>query len=186
MDQVILVDQNDQPIGVCNKLEAHRKAYLHRAFSVFLFNNKGELLLQRRARSKYHSGGLWSNTVCSHPKEGETTVAAAQKRLEEEMNIDGKSIELNFAFSLIYNEVLDNELTEHEFDHIYIGQYNQLSINVNKSEVESYQYKSTADIARWLDSSPEDFTAWFRIIWPKLLCFLDSRPVYPSGLLNSN
>ena len=121
MEQVILVNEQDEQTGVMEKMEAHQKALLHRAFSVFIFNDKGELLLQQRASDKYHSGGLWTNTCCSHPNPDEETITAAQRRLKEEM---GFTTKLSKAFDFIYKSEFSNGLTEHEFDHVFTGYYN--------------------------------------------------------------
>ena len=117
-EKVILVDKNDNQVGLMPKLEAHEKGLLHRAFSIFIFNSRYELLLQKRASSKYHSGGLWTNTCCSHPREGEDTLDAANRRLDEEMGI---KTSLRKVYDFIYKAELDNQLTEHEFDHVFYG-----------------------------------------------------------------
>ena len=131
LTQVILVDQQDNPTGSCEKLEAHQKGLLHRAFSVFIFNKKGEMLLQQRAVNKYHSGGLWTNACCSHPAEGEDTIAAAHRRLLEEMGFDTP---VEKVFDFVYKADFDNGLTEYEFDHVFVGEYSG-AINFNKEEV---------------------------------------------------
>lgn len=164
MEQVILVNEQDEVLGVIEKMEAHEKGLLHRAFSVFVFNKKQELLLQKRAISKYHSGGLWTNTCCSHPRPGEPTEAAAIRRLQEEM---GFTTDLEKAFSFTYNTSFENGLTEHEFDHVFIGSY-EGDIIINKEEVESYAYRSLEEVALLLKEEPETFTAWFHIAFPKI------------------
>jgi isopentenyl-diphosphate delta-isomerase len=161
---LVLVDENDQPLGTMEKMEAHRKALLHRAFSVFLFNSKGEMLLQRRALKKYHSGGLWTNTCCSHPYPGESPQEAGVRRTKEEMGID---IEVEPAFSFIYKAALDNELTEYEFDHVLIGQYDG-EVYPNEDEVGDYCYKTMDDIRAGMASHPGKYTAWFKIAFPML------------------
>lgn len=165
MEKVILVDPNDTPIGLMEKMEAHEKGLLHRAFSVFLFNQKGEMLLQQRALTKYHSGGLWSNTCCSHPREGEETKAAAQRRLQEEMGID---CPIEKAFDFIYESKLDNNLTEHEFDHVYIGTY-EGPIQLNKNEVSNCKYVSTDFLIKDMKLHPEQYTEWFKICFQEVL-----------------
>ena len=163
-EEVILVDEKDNAIGIMEKIEAHEKGTLHRAFSVFIFNSKGELLLQQRALTKYHSAGLWTNTCCSHPRPHENTLAAANRRLMEEMGITS---ELEYKTNFIYKTVFDNNLTEHEFDHVYFGKSDQLP-TINPSEVEGYDWvdhkKIIADIAK----NPAKYTSWFKIAMQKL------------------
>ena len=135
-EKVILVDKNDNQVGLMPKLEAHEKGVLHRAFSIFIFNSKYELLLQKRASSKYHSGGLWTNTCCSHPREGEDTLDAANRRLDEEMGI---KTSLRKVYDFIYKAELDNQLTEHEFDHVFYGVCDNDPI-LNKDEAEDFKW----------------------------------------------
>ncbi len=165
MEKVILVDANDNPIGLMEKMEAHKKGLLHRAFSVFLFNSKGEMLLQQRAFSKYHSGGLWTNACCSHPREGEETLAAAHRRLQEEMGFD---CPIEKAFHFTYKSKLDNELTEHEFDHVFIGEY-EGDISPNSDEVASYKYIPLAELKSDVANNPQDYTEWFKICLEEVL-----------------
>lgn len=162
---VILVDENDHIVGTMEKIDAHRSGKLHRAISVFVFNAKGELLLQQRAHNKYHSGGKWSNTCCSHPRPGEQTKDAAQRRLSEEM---GLSCELEPAFNFIYNAELDNGLSEHEYDHVYIGT-TSVEPQPNKLEVAAYKYLSLEDIESDLTRAPEKYTIWFRICFERVI-----------------
>jgi len=157
---VVLVDQTDHPIGTMEKLEAHQKGLLHRAFSIFVFNEKGEMLLQQRALSKYHSGGLWTNACCSHPTPNETITAAGEKRLQEEM---GFSTQLTQLFAFEYRVELDNNLTEHEFDHVLIGQYNG-TILPNPAEVMNYKWVSMEQVTEQINQDPNQFTSWFQII----------------------
>jgi isopentenyl-diphosphate Delta-isomerase len=164
MEQVILVDENDVEIGTMEKIEAHRKALLHRAFSVFVFNEKGEMLIQQRALTKYHSGGLWTNACCSHPRPGEEILAAAQRRLKEEM---GFVTGLNKVFDFTYKAPFDNGLTENEFDHVFVGTYNG-EIKPSVYEVEDYCYRTLKDIDESLQSHPKKYTAWFHIAFPKV------------------
>lgn len=159
MERVILVDENDNPLGTMEKMEAHEKGLLHRAFSVFVFNNNGEMLLQQRAFSKYHSGGLWTNTCCSHPREGETTIKAAHRRLQEEMGFD---CEMEKAFDFIYKKDLDQGLIEHEFDHVFIGQF-EGEVCFNKDEVNAYTYASVESVLEDVNQKPEKYTEWFKI-----------------------
>ncbi|HNU37815.1 MAG: isopentenyl-diphosphate Delta-isomerase [Parabacteroides sp.] len=158
---VILVDENDNPIGTMPKMEAHEKAMLHRAFSVFILNANDEVLLQQRANDKYHSAGLWTNTCCSHPHPGEDTLGAARRRLKEEM---GMEADLQFVFKFMYKAPFDNLLTEHEIDHVFIGKTDQLPV-INPEEVASYKYMKPEDIKLDMEQNPQSYTVWFRIIF---------------------
>jgi len=165
---VILVDEQDNPLGTMGKMEVHEKALLHRAFSVFIFNDQHELLLQQRAAGKYHSANLWTNTCCSHPRPGEETIAAAQKRLQEEM---GFAVPLEKAFSFIYKAPFDNGLTEHEFDHVFIGYFNG-EVKPNPEEVSSYSYQTLQQVSTNMNAYPQNYTAWFKIALPQLQAYL--------------
>lgn len=167
---VILVDEHDVQTGIMEKMEVHQKALLHRAFSIFVFNEKGEMLLQKRANKKYHSGGLWTNACCSHPQPGEETLAAAQIRLQEEM---GFNAALKKAFDFIYKAAFDNGLTEHEFDHVFIGTYNG-TIVPNTEEVSDYCFKSVEEIRNSIQSHPQKYTEWFKIAFPKMEAYLET------------
>lgn len=158
---VILVDENDNPIGTMPKMEAHEKAMLHRAFSVFILNANDEVLLQQRANDKYHSAGLWTNTCCSHPHPGEDTLGAARRRLKEEM---GMEADLQFVFKFMYKAPFDNLLTEHEIDHVFIGKTDQLPV-INPEEVASYKYMKPEEIKLDMEQNPQSYTVWFRIIF---------------------
>ncbi len=160
---VILVDEQDNEIGLMPKLEAHEKAVLHRAFSVFVLNDKNELMLQQRALHKYHSPGLWTNTCCSHQRQGESNIAAGKRRLQEEM---GFSIPLKETVSFIYKAPFDNGLTEHELDHVLIGYSNQAPV-INPDEVASWKWMPIADVKKDIAQHPERYTAWFKIIFEK-------------------
>ena len=164
-EKVILVNEKDEELGVMNKTEAHRQPVLHRAFSIFIFNRKGEMLLQRRAKNKYHSMDLWSNTCCSHPRPGESVMDAADRRLKEEMGFD---TELKKVFDFIYKASLGNGLFEHEFDHVLTGEFNGTP-QPDKNEVSDYCYKNLADIEQSLDSFPEKYSAWFRLAFPAVM-----------------
>ena len=164
MQEVILVNGFDEPIGSMEKMEAHEKALLHRAFSVFLFNKKGEMLLQKRAATKYHSPSLWTNACCSHPMPGEETKAAALRRLEEEL---GFTTSINKAFHFTYKAVFDNGLTEHEFDHVFIGEY-EGGMKLNTEEVSEVCYKNMAEIKADIEHNAGDYTEWFKIAFPLL------------------
>ena len=165
MEQVVLVNEQDQEIGLMEKMEAHEKALLHRAFSVFVFNEAGELLLQQRAFEKYHSGGLWTNTCCSHPRANEAVLDAANRRLMEEM---GFATALEKVFDFIYQAEFSNGLTEHEFDHVFIGYYDG-EIQVNPNEVNDYTFRTMESIQQSLVAQEGLFTAWFEIIFPKMM-----------------
>lgn len=162
--EVILVNEQDEPIGTMEKIEAHRQALLHRAFSVFIFNSRGEMLLQQRALCKYHSAGLWTNACCSHPAPGESTADAAARRLREEL---GFTTELHKIFDFTYRTEFDNGLIEHEFDHVFTGIY-EGEIRPDHEEVKDYRYSGLPAISRSLQSHPEQYTSWFRIAFPKV------------------
>lgn len=164
MEQVVLVDEEDRQLGVMEKIEAHEKALLHRAFSVFIFNSRGEMLLQKRALSKYHSGGLWTNACCSHPRINEETIKAAKRRLKEEM---GFEVSLEKVFDFTYRVDFKNGLTEYEFDHVYVGYFDG-DINFDKNEVDTFEYKSLEIIEKELYTKNEYYTAWFHIAFPKI------------------
>jgi|TARA_B110000444_G_scaffold188250_1_gene177601 isopentenyl-diphosphate delta-isomerase len=160
-EMVILVDKNDNQLGLMEKIEAHKKAVLHRAFSVFILNENNELLLQKRALSKYHSPGLWTNTCCSHPRDGESVINAGIRRLSEEM---GFETELNTLFSFIYKAEFDNGLTEHEFDHVLLGRYNKNPL-INKLEVSDWRWIDVELLKKDVVVSPYLYTVWFKIIF---------------------
>ena len=158
-ENVILVDENDNQVGLMPKLEAHEKGLLHRAFSIFIFNSKYELLLQKRASSKYHSGGLWTNTCCSHPREGEDTTDAANRRLIEEMGIETS---LRKVHDFIYKAELDNNLTEHEFDHVFYGVYNEDPV-INKDEADDFKWIDMGLLNEDIKINGDNYTVWFKI-----------------------
>ncbi|MBX9732742.1 MAG: isopentenyl-diphosphate Delta-isomerase [Chitinophagaceae bacterium] len=170
-EQVILVNEQDVELGFMEKIEAHEKALLHRAFSVFIFNDHDELLLQQRAISKYHSGGLWTNTCCSHPRPGESTIDAANRRLKEEMGFETK---LYKAFDFVYKSDFENGLTEHEFDHVYIGYHNGL-ILPDHNEVENHAFRSLEKINEYMISYPHFFTSWFHIAFPRVKSWVEEK-----------
>jgi isopentenyl-diphosphate Delta-isomerase len=171
MTEVILVDERDTPLGTMEKMEAHRKGILHRAFSIFIFNDKGEMLLQKRAMDKYHNASLWTNACCSHPNPGENILNAAIRRLKEEM---GFSIELKPLFQFTYKAEFSNGLTEHEFDHVFSGIYNG-EVVPDKREVQDHCYKSIAEIDRDIAAHPEKYTAWFKIAFPKVNAIVNNQ-----------
>lgn len=164
-EQVILVDENDKNIGQMNKLEVHKKGLLHRAISIFIFNSKGEMLIQKRALHKYHTPGLWSNSACSHPRNNEIVKCAAERRLKEEMGI---TCDLFFSFSFLYKATFDNGLIENELDHVFIGFCDDKPI-INQSEVCDYKYISTNNLRKEIITKPEAFTPWFKICLDRVL-----------------
>lgn len=171
MEEVILVDEKNNEIGVAEKMDAHRKGVLHRAISVFILNSNNELLLQRRAVSKYHSGGLWTNTCCSHPRPGETALEAANRRLIEEM---GMSCELKEIYQFQYRAELDNELTEHELDHVFVG-YSDDSPILNPEEADAYRYERLEKITAHIEDAPTDYTEWFKITIDKFISEISGK-----------
>lgn len=162
-ENVILVDKNDTQIGLMSKLDAHKKGILHRAFSVFVLNNNNEIMLQKRAYNKYHSGGLWTNTCCSHQREGENTIEAGKRRLLEEM---GFETELKIITSFIYKVEFENGLTEHELDYLLIGKYLKSPV-INKHEVADWKWMKVELIADDIKLNPNNYTSWFKIIFDK-------------------
>ena len=170
-EQVILVNEKDEPIGLMGKMEAHEKGLLHRAFSVFVFNSKQEVLLQQRAACKYHSPNLWTNTCCSHPRAGETNQQAGERRLQEEM---GLQVPLQEVFSFIYKAPFDNGLTEHEYDHVLIG-YSDAQPQINPEEVASWKWLSLEAIKEDILQAPERYTAWCKIIFEEVYHHLLSK-----------
>lgn len=165
---VILVNEQDEAIGTMEKMEAHRMPHLHRAFSIFLFNRQGEMLLQRRALTKYHSGGLWTNACCSHPYPDEAVADAAHRRLHEELGI---STPIKPAFTFTYQAEFDNGLFEHEFDHVFVGVHEGI-VYPNPAEVADYCYKSIEAIQYDLEHFPASYTPWFKIAMPYLEAYL--------------
>ncbi|MDY0342543.1 MAG: isopentenyl-diphosphate Delta-isomerase [Lentimicrobium sp.] len=175
-DFVILVDENDQEVGKMEKMQAHVEAKLHRAFSVFIFNTKGELLIQQRAFSKYHTPGLWTNTCCSHPRPGETTSDAAHRRMVEEMGFD---CDFEEVFNFLYKAKFTNELTEHEIDHVFIGFSDTLPV-INREEVEDYHYADMKILAKEIKDKPDNFTIWFRIAFDRVREYFEKHPLKPT------
>lgn len=169
-EMVILVNEKDEQIGLMPKLEAHEKGVLHRAFSVFIFNDKNELMLQQRALQKYHSPGLWTNTCCSHQREGESSLQAGKRRLKEEM---GFTTDIKETTSFIYKAQFDNGLTEHEFDHILVGNFHY-EPSVNKDEVASWKWMPMDAIEKDIKENPDQYSAWFKIIFDKFLQHITS------------
>jgi isopentenyl-diphosphate Delta-isomerase len=162
--EVVLVNENDEPIGLMEKMEAHQKGLLHRAFSVFIFDTKGNMLLQQRAADKYHGAHLWTNACCSHPFANETVKDAAQRRLKEEL---GFTTELHEIFFFTYHAKVENDLIEHEFDHVFAGEYDK-DIYPNVSEVADFTYRPIDQIKKEIEVHPEKFTSWFKIAFPKI------------------
>lgn len=163
--EVILVDQQDQVLGKMEKLEVHQKGLLHRAFSIFLFNNKGEMLLQQRALSKYHSPGLWTNACCSHPSPGEDLETACNRRLIEELGI---KVNTQYLFQFTYRADMENGLIEHELDHVFTGVY-EGNIPFNPEEVMAVKWIKPVDILKDIEKNPTNYTAWFKIVIQDLL-----------------
>ncbi|AWX45478.1 Isopentenyl-diphosphate Delta-isomerase [Flagellimonas maritima] len=176
-ENVILVNEADEPIGLMPKMEAHEKAVLHRAFSVFIMNGKGETMLQQRARNKYHSPLLWTNTCCSHQRSGESNIEAGKRRLLEEM---GFKTDLKELFSFIYKAPFDNGLTEHELDHVMVGYYEDFP-KINPNEVADWKWMHPKDIKDDIAKKPEDYTAWFKIIFERFYNHLLEKTVRNEG-----
>lgn len=170
-EEVILVDAHDQELGLMEKMEAHRKGLLHRAFSVFVLNEKGELMVQQRAAEKYHSGGLWTNTCCSHPRAGETAEAAAHRRLQEEMGFD---CPLQKVLEFTYRAELDKGMIEHEYDHLFIGSYSE-EPSLNPDEAMAWKWMRIDDLSADIQDHPERYTAWFKIIWKQFEAYVISQ-----------
>jgi len=170
-DQVILVDENDKELGLMEKMEAHQRGFLHRAFSIFIFNPANEMLLQQRALNKYHSSGLWSNTCCSHPGPGEDIGEAALRRLNEEM---GFTTPLKKIFDFVYTASFENGLKENEFDHVFAGRYDG-KIEVNHHEVKDWSFRPMEQIRQDLKERPLQYTPWFRIAFPTIDNWLDKH-----------
>jgi isopentenyl-diphosphate Delta-isomerase len=167
---VVLVDREDRELGLMEKQQAHVAGLLHRAFSVFIFNSKGELMLQQRAASKYHSPTLWTNTCCSHPRVNESYLDAAKRRLVEEMGFD---CDLHYKFDFIYKANLDNGLTEHELDHVFIGKFDG-EPNLNPDEVMAYRWVEMEDLKKDMFKNPQNYTAWFKIIFDQYISHIEA------------
>jgi len=172
-EQVILVNEQDEAIGLMPKMEAHEKAVLHRAFSVFVLNKNNEIMLQQRAAEKYHSPLLWTNTTCSHQRSGESNIEAGTRRLQEEM---GFTTELKELFSFIYKAPFDNGLTEHELDHVMIGYYDGAPL-INTDEAESWKWMAIEDVKNDMQANVGDYTVWFRIIFDEFYHFLEEHKI---------
>lgn len=169
-DDIILVDEHDNQVGTGEKLAVHRAGKLHRCFSIFVFNSRGQLLLQKRARGKYHSGGLWTNTTCSHPRSGEGNVAGAERRLQQEMGIDCR---LKEKFTFIYRAALDNGITEHEFDHVFFGTFDG-DPAPDPEEAESWKWVDLRWLEQDIETHPENYTVWLKACFDQVL---EHRPV---------
>ncbi len=171
-NELILVNKNDKKIGIGEKIKTHRQGKLHRAFSIFIFNSKNELLIQKRAKTKYHSNDLWTNTCCSHPRPGEDIEEAAHRRLKEEMGFDCKLKEI---FSFIYKTNFGNGLTEHEYDHVFLGKFNG-TIIPNPNEIEDWKWINLNELKKDLKENPDNYSYWFRIIIYKVIsCFVKNK-----------
>ncbi len=162
--EVILVDEHDNQIGTMEKMEAHRQGRLHRAFSIFIYNSRGEMLLQQRAMGKYHSGGLWTNACCSHPQPGDELLNSALRRLGEEL---GFTTPISKVFDFVYRAGFENGLIEHEFDHVFTGTYDG-PVKINEEEVSEYAFQPIDSIAASLKEEPSIYTEWFRIAFPMI------------------
>lgn len=169
-EYVVLVDREDNELGLMEKQQAHMAGLLHRAFSVFVFNSNGELMLQQRAASKYHSPTLWTNTCCSHPRENESYKDAAHRRLVEEM---GFECELNYKFNFIYKANLENGLTEHELDHVFIGTFDGVP-QLNADEVMAYRWVDMEELKKDMQNNPQNYTAWFKIIFDQYISHIEA------------
>lgn len=172
-EEVILVNELDQQLGLMPKLEAHQKAVLHRAFSVFILNKNNEIMLQQRAHQKYHSPLLWTNTCCSHQRNGESNIEAGSRRLFEEM---GFKTELKELFHFIYKAPFENGLTEHELDHVMIGYYNE-EPKINSDEVEDWKWMGIEAVKDDMQVFPELYTVWFKIIFDEFYHYLEDHKV---------
>lgn len=170
-EQVILVNSNDESLGLMNKMEAHEKGVLHRAFSIFIFNSCNELLIQQRALIKYHTPGLWANTCCSHPRMGETLEEAAKRRLMEEM---GMKCDFEEAFTFLYKSEVGQGLIEHEYDHVFIG-YCDDTPKINPAEVAAWHYENMDDLRYDLQVNPQKYTIWFRIAFDRVYTYIKSN-----------
>ncbi|TEB15639.1 Isopentenyl-diphosphate Delta-isomerase [Pelotomaculum sp. FP] len=164
-EYVILVDENDNSVGIAEKIDAHKNPKLHRAFSIFIFNSKGKLLIQQRAENKYHCPGMWANTCCSHPRPGESLEKAAHRRLQEEMGFDTEMVK---SFAFIYKAQFDNGLTEEEYDHIFVGKWDGTP-KINLTEVADYKWISEDILREDIKKNPAIYTPWFKIALGKLL-----------------
>jgi len=171
-EMLILVDENDNQIGTGEKMEVHRAGKLHRCFSIFIFNSQGHVLMQKRAISKYHSGGLWTNTCCSHPRDGEDLAHSVHRRLQEEMGFD---CEMEEVFTFIYRAELDHGLTEHEYDHVFIGKYDG-PLTPNPEEADGYEWETVETVKKDMDRNPGRYTVWSIIAFNQLL------DKYPKGM----
>jgi isopentenyl-diphosphate Delta-isomerase len=179
MEEIVLVDENDRPVGCGEKIETHLMPRLHRAFSVFIFDSAGRLLLQKRSKAKYHSGGLWSNTCCSHPRPGEPTEAAAHRRLKEEMGFD---CEIAKLFDLVYYAKLDNNFFEYEYDHVFVGRYDDSPVP-DVAEVEDWKWVDMRALSRDVRQNPNLYSYWLRASLGELLERLSSATPLCGGFV---
>lgn len=167
-EQIILIDQDDNQIGTGEKLKVHQEGKLHRCFTIFIFNSKNELLIQQREKHKYHCGGLWTNTCCGHPRPGETTASAAHRRLQEEMGFD---CPLKEIFTFTYKAKFNNGITEHEFDHVFLGKFNGQPYP-NSKEAGDFKWISVAELKKDIKQNPKKYTVWFKMSLDKVISFL--------------
>lgn len=164
-DDIILVDEQDNQIGTGEKLAVHRAGKLHRCFSIFMFNARGKLLLQKRAQGKYHSGGLWTNTACSHPRPGESNTAGAERRLQQEMGI-GSNLQEKFTF--MYRAEFDNGIIEHELDHVFFGT-SEKDPKPDPEEAEGWKWVTLDWLAQDIAAHPEQYTVWLKVCFDQVL-----------------
>ena len=182
MEHVVLVDADDREVGIMEKLTAHRHGRLHRAVSVFLFDHRGRLLLQKRSEGKYHSGGLWSNTCCTHPRPGEATIDAAHRRLQEEMGIEAR---LAYAFSTIYDLSVGSDLVEHEFNHIFVGMASTLP-HPDPAEVSSWRWASERELHTLVHQLPALYSSWFRLLYRRAISAAQGSSLLSSDMTSSS
>ena len=170
-ERIVLVDKNDKEVGTEEKIKAHKEGKLHRAFSIFVFNSKGEKLLQRRTKTKYHSGGLWTNTCCSHPRPGEPAEKAAHRRLKEEMGFD---CELKEVFTFTYHAKLGKNFSEHEYDHVFVGKF-EGEPDPNPAEIDDWKWIGLEELKKDMQENPDRYTYWLKVVFDKVVSHLEDN-----------